>query len=225
MSAPALISMHQLGKTYRTDEVMTLALKDVDLDIHSNESVAISGASGGGKSTLLAVMGLLSPFDAGRYLLNGIDVTQLSFDEACRIRNQYIGFVFQSFQLIESMTVLDNVLLPLRYGSNKPKTEQLEWAKYLCEQVGMAHRLQHKPTQLSGGQQQRVAIARALVMQPLLILADEPTGNLDSKTATEIIDLLFNMQSFGATLVYVTHDARLAERAMRTIHISDGQIT
>lgn len=224
MSDSLLISMRQLGKAYRAEDVMTLALNAVDLEINRNESIAITGASGGGKSTLLAVMGLLSPFDSGDYLLNGIDVRQLSFDEGCRIRNQYIGFVFQSFQLIESMSVLENVLLPLRYGSKKSKAAQLEWVQFLCEQVGVVHRLNHRPGQLSGGQQQRVAIARALVMQPLLILADEPTGNLDSKTATEIIDLLFRIQSFGATLVYVTHDAALAGQAQRIIQISDGKI-
>ncbi|MEH8022467.1 MULTISPECIES: ABC transporter ATP-binding protein [Rheinheimera] len=215
--------MSQLCKTYRAGEIQTSALKSVDLEIHSNESLAITGASGGGKSTLLAVMGLLESFDSGRYLLNGIDVKQLSFDEACRIRNRYIGFVFQSFQLIESMSVQDNVMLPLRYGSKKPVAEQVDWVHFLLEQVGMSHRLTHRPSQLSGGQQQRVAIARALVMQPLLILADEPTGNLDSKTAVEIIDLLFKLQSFGATLVYVTHDSALAEQAQRIVQINDGE--
>lgn len=224
MSNETLISMSQLCKSYRTDEVLTHALHAIDLDIYGSESVAITGASGGGKSTLLAVMGLLEPFNSGSYLLNGIDVRRLSFDEACRVRNQYIGFVFQSFNLISSMSVLDNVMLPLRYGSKKRLPEQLEWARFLLEQVGMSHRLNHRPTQLSGGQQQRVAIARALVMEPLLILADEPTGNLDTKTAAEIIDLLFKMQSFGATLVYVTHDNNLAKQAQRIVKINDGEI-
>ena len=218
-----MLSMQKVIKTYRTDSVETRALDEIDIQVLEGEFVSVMGPSGCGKTTFLNVAGLLDTFDAGTYLLDGADVSRLNDREMSRIRNEKLGFVFQSFNLIPDLDVFDNVDVPLRYRGfgGRQRKSAIEEA---LERVGLSARLKHLPSQLSGGQQQRVAIARALVGGPRLILADEPTGNLDSHMATEILDLLRQINEQGATVVMVTHDASIAAQADRLIRLLDGKV-
>jgi len=221
--AQPLIHIEDLTKIFYTDEIETHALSGVHLTVNKGEYVAMSGPSGCGKSTLLSIIGLLDTPTAGRYSLNSKTVENLAFAERSRIRNQEIGFIFQSFNLIGDLTVYENVELPLTYRS-MAAAERKKRVQEVMERVGMAHRMKHYPSQLSGGQQQRVAVARALVGQPSILLADEPTGNLDSKNSEAVIDLLRQLHREGATICMVTHDPRYASIADRTIHLFDGRI-
>lgn len=220
----ALISLRDIHKRYLMGEVPVQALAGVDLDIDAGECVAIMGTSGSGKSTLMNILGCLDAPSAGRYSLSGRDVAGLNRDQLARVRNRLLGFVFQSFNLLSRTSALENVELPLLYA-NITARERHQRARAALERVGLGSRLGHFPNQLSGGQQQRVAIARALVSGPRVLLADEPTGNLDSTTGTAIIDLLFGLRDRdGATLVLVTHDPALAARCDRVISLGDGRI-
>jgi putative ABC transport system ATP-binding protein len=218
-----MLSMHQVSKIYRTDSVETHALNSIDLEVAAGEFLAVMGPSGCGKTTFLNVAGLLDTFDSGTYHLDGVDVSQLNDTEMSRIRNRKIGFVFQSFNLIPDLDVFDNIDVPLRYRglSARERKRRIEEA---ADRVGLTARLKHLPSQLSGGQQQRVAIARALVGEPKLILADEPTGNLDSHMAAEILDLLEQINREGSTIVMVTHDPSIARQADRVICLLDGRV-
>jgi putative ABC transport system ATP-binding protein len=218
-----LIRMVGIKKVFLTDEVETHALSDVHLEIQNNEFITIAGPSGGGKSTLLSIMGLLDTPTEGQYHLNGHPAEALTVRERAQLRNRAIGFIFQSFNLIGDLTVFENVELPLVYR-NTPSSARKAMVREALEQVGMEHRLNHYPSQLSGGQQQRVAVARALVGKPLILLADEPTGNLDSRSGEQVMDLLANLHSGGATICMVTHDPRYLKYAQRTIHLFDGQV-
>jgi putative ABC transport system ATP-binding protein len=218
-----LIQMIGVKKVFLTDEVETHALSDVHLEIQTNEFVTIAGPSGGGKSTLLSIMGLLDTPTEGQYHLNGHSADSLVVRERARLRNRAIGFIFQSFNLIGDLTVFENVELPLVYRET-PSSARKAMVREALEQVGMEHRLNHYPSQLSGGQQQRVAVARALVGKPLILLADEPTGNLDSRSGEQVMDLLAGLHADGATICMVTHDPRYLKYAQRAIHLFDGQI-
>jgi putative ABC transport system ATP-binding protein len=218
-----LIKLDKLRKVFYTDEVETHALAGIDLEIRTGEYVAIAGPSGCGKSTLLSILGLLDAPTDGRYFLNGRPVEQLSLTERARTRNREIGFIFQSFNLIGDLTVFENVELPLVYRGMKA-SERTQRVTEALERVQMAHRARHLPSQLSGGQQQRVAVARAVVGQPLILLADEPTGNLDSKNGEVVMGLMQELHRAGATICMVTHDPRYARHAARTVHLFDGQI-
>ena len=220
---PPIIRLDGLSKVFLTDEVETHALSGIHLEIARGEYVSIAGPSGCGKSTLLAILGLLDTASAGSYALNGSEVAKLSHSERARIRNREIGFIFQSFNLISDLTVFENVELPLTYRG-LAAAEREERAMEALEKVGMSHRLRHYPNQLSGGQQQRVAVARALGGRPSILLADEPTGNLDSKNGDAVMDLLRQLHRDGATLCMVTHDPRFARHADRQIHLFDGRI-
>jgi putative ABC transport system ATP-binding protein len=222
-SENSLIQMIGVKKVFLTDEVETHALSDVHLEIKSGEFVTIAGPSGGGKSTLLSIMGLLDTPTEGQYQLNGHPAESLTVRERARLRNRAIGFIFQSFNLIGDLTVFENVELPLVYRET-PSSVRKAMVREALEQVGMEHRLNHYPSQLSGGQQQRVAVARALVGKPLILLADEPTGNLDSRSGEKVMDLLAALHSDGATICMVTHDPRYFKYAERTIHLFDGQV-
>ena len=224
MSHETLIQLDAIKKVFLTDEVETHALADVHLDIAKGEYVSISGPSGCGKSTLLAILGLLDSPSGGTYRLNGREVADINAAERARIRNKEIGFVFQAFNLIGDLTVLENVELPLSYREGVGKAERRERAVAALERVGMAHRVRHYPAQLSGGQQQRVAVARALVGAPSILLADEPTGNLDSKNGEAVMVLLDELHKAGSTICMVTHDARYADFAQRKIHMFDGRV-
>ena len=219
----ALIRLEGLGKVFYTDEVETHALSDIHLEIKKGEYIAISGPSGCGKSTLLSILGLLDSPTGGSYRLNATPVQDLGAAQRARIRNREIGFIFQSFNLIGDLTVFDNVELPLTYRG-MPSAERRKRVQDALERVGMAHRAKHYPSQLSGGQQQRVAVARAVAGEPSILLADEPTGNLDSKNGEAVMELLRELHRAGATLCMVTHDPRYARHADRTIHLFDGQI-
>jgi putative ABC transport system ATP-binding protein len=225
MSAAAdpMIRLEGLKKVFYTDEVETHALDGIHLDIQKGEYVAISGPSGCGKSTLLSILGLLDSPTSGSYVLNATPVQGLDLSQRARIRNREIGFIFQSFNLIGDLNVYENVELPLTYRGMKA-SERRERANQALERVGMAHRSKHLPSQLSGGQQQRVAVARALVGHPSILLADEPTGNLDSKNGDAVMDLLRELHRAGSTICMVTHDARFARHADRTIHLFDGRV-
>src|SRR5712675_2496209 len=218
-----LIQIQDLTKVFYTDEIETHALSGVHLSIAKGEYVAMSGPSGCGKSTLLSIIGLLDTPTDGKYSLNGKTVENLDFAERSRIRNQEIGFIFQSFNLIGDLTVYENVELPLTYRS-MPSPERKKRVQEALEKVGMAHRMRHYPSQLSGGQQQRVAVARALGGSPSILLADEPTGNLDSRNGEAVMELLQSLHREGATICMVTHDARFAKHAERTIHLFDGKV-
>src|SRR3954466_7037728 len=219
-----LIQIEDLTKVFYTDEIETHALSGVHLAIRKGEYVAMSGPSGCGKSTLLSIIGLLGTPTAGKYQLNGQGVENLDFGARSRIRNQEIGFIFQSFNLIGDLTVYENVELPLTYRQRMPSADRKARVMESLERVGMAHRIRHYPSQLSGGQQQRVAVARALAGHPSILLADEPTGNLDSKNGDAVMELLHELHRGGATIVMVTHDTRFARHAERTIHIFDGRV-
>jgi len=218
-----MLKMDNVTKIYRTGMVETRALRDFSLEVEMGEFVTITGPSGSGKTTFLNVSGLLDPFEQGRYWLDGMDVSRLSDREMSRVRNEKIGFVFQSFNLIPDLDVFDNIDVPLRYRrlSSRERKERIERA---VAQVGLSSRLRHLPSQLSGGQQQRVAIARVLAGDPKLILADEPTGNLDSAMAREIMDILEQVNEAGTTVVMVTHNPEHAARAHRQLHIADGRM-
>jgi putative ABC transport system ATP-binding protein len=218
-----MLQMREVAKIYRTDHIETHALSEFDLDVAEGEFVAVMGPSGSGKTTFLNVAGLLDSFDRGTYRLGGRDVSKLSDSEASRIRNAKIGFIFQTFNLIPDLNVFDNVDVPLRYRG-MPAAARREAIERAVATVGLSSRIKHHPAQLSGGQQQRVAIARALVGEPKLILADEPTGNLDSAMANEILDMLEKINDRGTTIVMVTHDPELANRASRQIHLLDGRL-
>lgn len=219
----ALIQLEGVTKVFFTDEVETHALSGIHLEIKQGEYVAIAGPSGCGKSTLLSILGLLDSPSDGQYLLKAKPVEGLKLAERARIRNQEVGFIFQSFNLIGDLTVYENVELPLTYRGMKA-TERRERVKEALEKVGMGHRAKHLPSQLSGGQQQRVAVARALVGKPAILLADEPTGNLDSKNGDAVMELLRELHREGATICMVTHDPRFARHADRSIHLFDGRI-
>jgi len=217
-----LIEIENLTKVFYTDEVETHALAGVHLSISKGEYVAMSGPSGCGKSTLLSIIGLLDTPTEGNYKLNGQTVENLDFADRSRIRNREIGFIFQSFNLIGDLTVYENVELPLTYRDGMPATERKRRVLESLERVGMAHRLRHYPSQLSGGQQQRVAVARALAGSPSILLADEPTGNLDSRNGEAVMELLQKLYREGATICMVTHDPRFAAHAEREVHLFDG---
>jgi putative ABC transport system ATP-binding protein len=221
--AETLIQLENLGKVFETDEVETHALSNVHLTIDRGEYVAIAGPSGCGKSTLLSILGLLDSPTTGTYLLNGRPVQDLDVGERARIRNREIGFVFQSFNLIGDLTVFENVELPLSYRG-VPAADRASRVKAALERVGMGHRARHLPGQLSGGQQQRVAVARALVGQPQVLLADEPTGNLDSRNGEAVMQLLRELHRGGATICMVTHDPRFTRYAERAVHLFDGRV-
>lgn len=222
MSTP-LIQMEGIEKVFHTEDLETHALSKVNFAINKGEFFSIAGPSGCGKSTLLSILGLLDTPTDGRYLLDGVPVNGLSVKERARIRNEQIGFIFQSFNLIGDMSVEDNVELPLVYRRMEKKERRARVASVL-ERVQMSHRAKHLPSQLSGGQQQRVAVARALVGDPKILLADEPTGNLDSVNGEKVLDLLKQLQAEGSTICMVTHDDRYSNYASRTIHLFDGTV-
>ncbi len=218
-----LIRLNSVTKVFLTDEVETHALSGIHLDIRNGEYISIAGPSGCGKSTLLSILGLLDTPSDGSYSLKGHEVATLSFADRARIRNREIGFIFQSFNLIGDLTVFENVELPLTYrgmGASDRKTLVTQ----ALDRVGMAHRAKHLPSQLSGGQQQRVAVARALAGKPAILLADEPTGNLDSRNGEAVMNLLKDLHAGGATICMVTHDERFAQHADRTVHLFDGRV-
>jgi len=222
-AAQSLIRMENVGKVFLTEEVETHALSNVHLEIRQGEYVAIAGPSGCGKTTLLSILGLLDSPSGGTYTLNGQPVSGLSAAQRAHIRNREIGFIFQAFNLIGDLTVRENVELPLTYRG-MPSAERNRRVTEALERVGMAHRVNHYPAQLSGGQQQRVAVARAIAGTPSVLLADEPTGNLDSTNGEQVMGLLQELHREGATIVMVTHDPRYAEHAERSIHMFDGQV-
>jgi len=220
---PPVIKLQEVTKVFSTDEVETHALATVDVEIARGEYVSIAGPSGCGKSTLLSILGLLDSPTRGSYWLNGRPVAELPAWERARVRNREIGFIFQSFNLIGDLTVFENVELPLTYRGMRA-AERRERVAAALERVGMAHRAKHLPSQLSGGQQQRVAVARAVAGEPVILLADEPTGNLDSRSGEAVMDLLNELHQSGATICMVTHDARYARHADRSIHLFDGRV-
>jgi len=219
----ALIKLDGVSKVFVTDEVETHALDSIHFELRKGEYLSIAGPSGCGKSTLLAILGLLDTPSDGMYYLNGKPVTGLKMSERARIRNREIGFIFQAFNLIGDLTVYENVELPLTYRG-MPSAERKKRVQDSLERVGMSYRMKHYPSQLSGGQQQRVAVARALAGDPLILLADEPTGNLDSQNGEAVMTLLRDLHKAGATICMVTHDPRYAEFADRTIHLFDGKV-
>jgi putative ABC transport system ATP-binding protein len=223
MDTQQLITLRSIRKVFLTDEVETHALDNINIEIDKGEYVAIAGPSGCGKSTLLSILGLLDTPSDGEYELNGQPVARLSMADRARVRNREIGFIFQSFNLIGDLTVYENVELPLTYRGMRP-AERKQRVTDALERVGMAHRAKHLPSQLSGGQQQRVAVARAVCGEPAILLADEPTGNLDSKNGEAVMDLLKELHQAGATICMVTHDTRYAAHADRTIHLFDGRV-
>ncbi len=222
-NAPALIQMNGIKKVFLTDEVETHALQEINFAIKKGEYVAISGPSGCGKTTLLSILGLLDTPSGGEYLLDGQQVAGLKPIDRARVRNRQIGFIFQAFNLIGDLTVAENVELPLTYR-DMPASERRDRVAAALERVGMGHRTKHYPTQLSGGQQQRVAVARAVAGDPAILLADEPTGNLDSKNGEAVMELLRELNRNGSTICMVTHDSRYASHADREVHLFDGQV-
>ena len=218
-----MLSLTNIHKTFQNGEEVVTALNDVSIEIKENEFVAIMGSSGSGKSTLMNVLGCLDTPTSGVYKLNGQDVASMTDDELSQIRNKHIGFIFQTFHLLSKLDAVENVKLPLRY-SDTDEAEGEERALKLIERVGLTNRKNHKPFEMSGGQRQRVAIARALINKPSVILADEPTGNLDSKTSKEIMDLLTELHQQGQTIIMVTHEDEIAEYAQRVIIMKDGEV-
>jgi len=219
-----IIELQDIVKNYQVGTVIVRALRSVSLTIYKNEYVAIMGPSGSGKSTLMNLIGCLDTPTSGRYFLNGVDVSKMEDDRLAEIRNKEIGFVFQTFNLLPRYTALENVTLPLIYAG-VPKAEREKLAIETLAQVGLADRMHHKPNELSGGQRQRVAIARALVNKPSIILADEPTGNLDSKTSIDIMNLLDDIHRKGNTIILVTHEEDIAKHAARIVRLLDGQVS
>ena len=219
-----MLSMQNISKVYRTDLVETHALRNFSVEVGDGEFVAVTGPSGSGKTTFLNIAGMLESFSSGTYMLDGEDVSGLNDNDRSKIRNRKIGFIFQSFNLIPDLDLFDNVDVPLRYRGMKA-AERKERIQNALETVGLASRMKHVPAQLSGGQQQRVAIARALAGEPRFLLADEPTGNLDSLMARQVLDLLEEINEKGTTIIMVTHDAELARRAHRNVQLLDGQVT
>ena len=217
-----IVKLQGITKIYRTTDVETVALEKVNLEVRGGEFISVMGPSGCGKSTLLNLMGLLDSPNEGNVFIDNIETTGMKDGQMAEFRNKMLGFVFQSFHLINSLNVLDNVELPLLYRKSSAKSRR-EMAKEVLEKVGLSHRLKHFPTQLSGGQCQRVAIARAIIGNPKILLADEPTGNLDSKMGGEIMDLLFKLNEEGTTIVMVTHDEHIAESTKRIIRFFDGR--
>ena len=222
-ASDTLIKMESVKKVFYTDEVETHALSEIHLDIQKGQYISIAGPSGCGKSTLLSILGLLDSPSGGNYWLNGKPVSQLSVSERTRIRNREIGFIFQAFNLIGDLTVYENVELPLTYRG-MPSSERKNQVQEALDKVGMSHRMKHYPSQLSGGQQQRVAVARALGGKPLILLADEPTGNLDSANGEAVMELLRDLHRSGATICIVTHDERYARHADRSVYLFDGRV-
>lgn len=219
-----MLSMQNISMVYRTDTVETHALREFSLEVAEGDFVAVTGPSGSGKTTFLNIAGMLERFTSGRYVLDGKDVSRLSDAEASAVRNQKIGFIFQGFNLIPDLDVFDNVDVPLRYRGFDA-AERRRRIDRVLEMVGLASRAKHLPSQLSGGQQQRVAIARALAGEPRFLLADEPTGNLDTQMARSIMDLIGQINRAGTTIVMVTHDPTLADMARRNVHIRDGRVS
>lgn len=219
-----LVELNNINKIFLTDEIETHALSKISFTLSKGEYVAISGPSGCGKSTLLSILGLLDVASSGTYTLAGHNVENMTKQQRASLRNRDIGFIFQSFNLISDLTIEENVALPLTYRKEMSKAERQSRVSDALAKVHMSHRARHYPSQLSGGQQQRVAVARAIVGSPSVLLADEPTGNLDSKNAEAVMDILDNLHREGATICIVTHDPRSAERAQRSIILSDGQI-
>ena len=218
-----MLKMTGLSKVYRTELVETYALRDFSIEVEEGEFVAVTGPSGSGKTTFLTIAGLLEAFTAGSYRIDGIEAAQLDDDARSRIRNEKIGFIFQAFNLIADLNVADNVEVPLRYRGMR-RDERRRRVREALERVGLGARERHYPAELSGGQQQRVAIARALAGGPRLLLADEPTGNLDTQMARSVMELLETLHRDGATIVMVTHDPQLAARAQRNVHVIDGRV-
>lgn len=218
-----MLTMKNVSKVYQTEMVQTHALRDFDLSVKEGEFIAVTGPSGSGKTTFLNIAGMLEPYSSGQYMLDDVDVGKLSDNQRADLRNQKIGFIFQGFNLIPDLNLFENVEVPLRYRGIKA-AERKKRIEACLEQVGLASRAKHLPQQLSGGQQQRVAIARALAGEPRFLLADEPTGNLDSLMARQVMELLEQINRDGATIVMVTHDPELARRAPRNIQIVDGQV-
>jgi len=221
--ADSLIRLEGIKKVFYTEEVETHALSEIHLEIRRGDYVAIAGPSGCGKTTLLSILGLLDTASGGTYMLDGKSVAQLGPSERARIRNREIGFIFQAFNLIGDLTVYENVELPLTYRG-LPSAERQKRVKDALDKVGMTHRVKHYPSQLSGGQQQRAAVARAVAGQPLILLADEPTGNLDSSNGEQVMELLRDLHRAGATICMVTHDPRYARHADRAVHLFDGRV-
>ena len=219
-----MLKMTDIKKVFRTDLVETHALRDFNLNVDEGDFVAVTGPSGSGKTTFLNIAGLLETFEGGQYELDGVDVSHLNDKQRSRLRNEKIGFIFQSFNLIPDLNLFDNVDVPLRYRgfSSADRKARIEQS---LEMVGLANRMKHLPSQLSGGQQQRVAIARALAGEPRFLLADEPTGNLDSNMAKSVMELLTDINNQGTTIVMVTHDPDLAHKAKRNIFVRDGQVS
>ncbi len=222
----SIIKTVDITKVYGMGDIQVAALNGVNIDIHQGEFVAIMGPSGSGKSTLMHILGCLSQPTSGQYFLDGEDVSQLDKVQLASVRNQKIGFIFQAYNLLARTTALQNVTLPFLYNRVSPKTkeESLAKARTTLELVGLGSRMNHQPHELSGGQQQRVAIARALVNDPVMVIADEPTGNLDTRSGTEIMNLLHQLHEQGATIVMVTHDPKIAVHTQRTINLVDGQV-
>jgi putative ABC transport system ATP-binding protein len=218
-----LITINEIVKNYMVGEIVVRALRSISIDIYRNEYVGIMGPSGSGKSTLMNLLGCLDTPTSGQYILNGTDVSQLDDNRLAEIRNKEIGFVFQTFNLLPRYTALENVTLPLVYAG-LPKNERIEKAKQTLESVGLGDRMHHRPNELSGGQRQRVALARALVNNPSIILADEPTGNLDSQTSVDIMNLFHEIHKLGNTIILVTHEEDIARHAHRIIRLRDGHV-
>lgn len=219
-----MIAMERLQKSYQQGDTFTFALRDVSLEIAQGEFVSIMGPSGSGKSTLMHILGLLDTPTSGQYSLLGTPVTDYTDEALARLRNDKIGFVFQSFHLLPRLTALENVELPLIYSQKMPRQERQKKAKYYLEKMGLLEHIKKYPSQLSGGQKQRVAIARSLVAEPLLLLADEPTGALDSKTSHEIMEVFRSLHQEGQTIVLITHDPQIAQYASRTLIVRDGAV-
>ena len=218
-----MIKMHDLTKAYRTEDVETTALNEINIAVEAGEFIAVMGPSGCGKSTLLNVLGMLDSPDSGSYEFDGEDVAGYAENRLAAIRKENIGFIFQSFNLVDELTVAENVMLPLLY-QKVPARERDERVQKVLERVGIAHRAEHRPQQLSGGQQQRVAVARAVISNPKLILADEPTGNLDSANGEEVLGLLNQLNGDGTTIIMVTHDRGHADHASRVVNMLDGRV-
>ena len=219
-----IIKLEGITKIYHTDDIETHALSGIDLSLMDGDYVCLSGPSGCGKSTLLSILGLLDTPNSGNYFINGREVQNIKSSERAAIRNSEIGFIFQSFNLIGNLSVYENVELPLNYRNDMSRVEKKKQVESVLERVEMSHRSNHFPSQLSGGQQQRVAVARALVSKPSILLADEPTGNLDSKNGESVMQLLAELHKGGATICMVTHDSRFADYAQTTLQLLDGKI-